>query len=219
MADHRLFTLDQVSALRDIEKARVRNGQPGLRDAFQEFINSMKSGQSSAPGEGQQSLIVPEPRIVAFQRTIEYGLGLNGLCHKHGVTIENAHIGEEHFPLSGSGTVDVEILVAIFGYRISNEAVTQVFNRLGMEDGGIDHVIVLADAECIAPYFPLVTRRFLGVHPHRSCHIPYLYDDCLGRYLDLEYLGVVYWGGEWTDYCSFVTVRKNKVKVLGHSAA
>jgi hypothetical protein len=61
------FEIDQIAKLREIERARMRRGEPGLREELQSLILRLQSG-----GVGPKS---DDPRVVQAKRLWDKGFG------------------------------------------------------------------------------------------------------------------------------------------------
>lgn len=68
MMEDSTFTIDQVGKLREIERARLKRDEPGLRSDLQALIMRLQSG-----GVGPQS---DDPRVVQAKRLYDKGFGL-----------------------------------------------------------------------------------------------------------------------------------------------
>lgn len=147
-----------------------------------------------------------------FQLAVDYDKSFGRMVAdcKCGTNV-NADIIGEHFPVTGNGVHEYEVIVVTFGKRISDDDVTAEFAGMDLEDARLEHLCALAAKYPeLQRQFPIAARGSSWVSPS-SGYLMYAY---LSEWNDERELGVVHVDGDWNDSWRFLALRK--VKPLGH---
>lgn len=138
------------------------------------------------------------PIIVDYSQTLEQMIAAGNYDWK------NSDITSDHFPIKGTGTVELEGQLVHFGRSMSSEAVIAELNKMGLRPGTVEEILAFG-----AKYpekqrqFPIVGLGSAWRGPDGSRRVV-----CLGgrgreRDLDLRWFG-----NDWDGYCRFLAFRK-----------
>lgn len=143
-----------------------------------------------------------------FRLTVDYGKPFEKMvadCNC-GANV-NADITAEHFPVTGEGVHEYEVILVTFDKRMLDDEVSTELARMGLEDVRIEHLCALAAKYPeLQRQFPIAARGSSWVSPLVGC----LVYPCLVEWRGGRGLGVVrvrgFWGGRWR----FLALRKVK---------
>lgn len=118
----------------------------------------------------------------------------------------NLDITEAHFPLTGSGTEELEgILVHFNRYISTNDALAEL-DRLGLRPADFQELCAFASQHPnVQRKFPIVELASVWTHRDGDRYVACLWSHADGRRL---FLNVV--AGDWNDYYRFLAFRKSQ---------
>ncbi len=134
---------------------------------------------------------------------VDYGQTLEDMIVAGRYDWKDDNIIVKRFPIEGKGTVEFEATLFHFNENISSENAKKQIEEAGYEAGKIEHVL------SFGANYPEEQRKFpivgLGSVSEVSGarRVP-----CLFRGDSRRYLGLSWWGNDWSAHCRFLAVRK-----------
>jgi len=160
--------------------------------------------QGIVEGRFAEEVVLDPPTPSTYQVTVDYSETLEEMIAAGRYDTRNNNISAEHFPVQGTGKVDVELHLVHLGRDASTDAVLAELDRRGLRPARIEELLALgAKHPNLQKEFPIVAlgsvwRGWFGL---RS--VAYLEGWRGGRRLGLG------WGGPgWGGRCRFAAVSK-----------
>jgi len=138
------------------------------------------------------------PVTVNYSQTLEEMIAAGRYDWKH------SDITAKHFPIEGSGTKNVDILLVHYNKNTSTDAVRADLDKRGLRPAKIEELLAFG-----AKYpekqreFPIIALGSVWRDFGGSRCGPYL-----GRFGSGRHLGLHWLGADWVDICRFAAVRK-----------
>ncbi len=125
-------------------------------------------------------------------------------CHYVGA---HPAITAEHFPVSGTGTAELEAILVHFDRVMSHDVVLAEFDRMGLRLGDLPELLAFdqqhSDGE-VPRHFPIVECASVWAPRDGNRHVAYIYEHAGGRYLNLNWVE-----RGWNDDDRFLAFRKS----------
>lgn len=139
-----------------------------------------------------------------FKVVVDHGLTLAEMIKACGCNYNDSDITAEHFPIKGSGKVEVEIILLHLGREVTAEEVEAEFEKRGLRFARIEEFLALGAANPdLQRKFPLVTLGSRWQGPCGSDYVP-----CLCRRVSERKLYLYCYDRQWLGGCRFAAVRK-----------
>jgi hypothetical protein len=116
----------------------------------------------------------------------------------------NSDITDKHFPVEGSGVVEVDIELVHYGHTMSTDAVLKNLDTRGLRPAKIEELLALGAAKPeLQREFPIIVLGSVWRDPVGCQFVPCLVWGGSKRDLDLNWID-----GTWGGLCRFLAVRK-----------
>ncbi len=151
-------------------------------------------------------IIVKTKKVVGdiYTATVDYGMSLADMIKAGKYDWVNDDITVEHFPITGSGKVEVSFELVHLNKSISSKEVLLHMEKNNLRPATLAELLAFG-----AKYpekqreFPIIALGSSWVNRDGNRRVPYLYGYDSERYLDLSWFG-----GAWVVYYGFLAVRK-----------
>ena len=199
-----------------MNKSSIIAGAGWLSSVFIELAKEVRRRGGSeedlhrlATPDGRKTLEKMAQVIVAgtpqtFKVQVNYSQTLEEMIEEGNYDWVGSDITENHFPLQGQGTQEVEIHLFHFGRTMSNEAAEKEMEAKGFRPATLPELLALGrDHPDLQKQFPIVSLGSVWRCPHANSNAPILNRRGGERDLDL------YWPElDWYGECRFAAVRK-----------
>lgn len=200
--EHELLAKLEAAGLTSELAQRVIDSRGNkLAKAAVEFIG--RDGQEVVE-QSREREVASSPDPTTFSLTIDYSQPLSAMIAAGHYDWVNSDITGEHFPITGNGQVEREVVLFHFGRTISSDGATQELDQAGFRAATIEELLALgANQPDLQKKFPIVALGAVWQSPHGNRHVPCLDWDGRERDLDLHWLD-----DDWDSDCRFAAVRK-----------
>lgn len=191
----------------------------GMGNSMRNYLKLVEAVEDLGGGDDQLKRIETDATLRVEIAKLIVGQSQNGTGNVHRVTVDrdkklkamieagrydyaNSDITDKHFPVEGSGTVEIDIELVHYGRDMSTDAVLKDLDARGLRPAKIEELLALgATKPELQREFPIIALGSVwqDLHGDRDC--PCLDGLGSGRGLHL------YWfGGGWGDGCRFAAV-------------
>lgn len=157
--------------------------------------------------EGRLEILMPEARVVESPThpvTVDYGMTLEQMIAAGRYDSQNGDITAEHFPLQGTGKVEVELHLVHLNKVVSTEEVLAELDRRNLRPAKIEEILALgAKYPNLQKEFPVVALGSVWQRSHGDRYVA-----CLGRWLGERCLDLGWFGSDWDGHFRFAAVSK-----------
>ena len=144
------------------------------------------------------------PANVVYRVMVDYGRKLKAMIEAGQYDWTNSDITEKHFPIEGSGTVEVDIELVHYGRDMSTNAVLKDLDSRGLRPAKIEELLALGAAKPeLQREFPIIALGSVWRHLSGDRNCPYLL-----RYGSKRNLYLYWIDNDFAGVCRFAAVRK-----------
>lgn len=139
-----------------------------------------------------------------FMVTVDYARSLSEMIAAGKYGYANEDITAEHFPITGEGKVDAEILLVHLNRDISSENALAELDKLGLRAANLQELLAFGETHSeVQREFPIIALGSIWQDRDGDRYVPYLDD-----WLDERRLFLRWFGFDWSALCRFAAVRK-----------
>lgn len=207
-----LVTMDRpvssAEMLAEIEKAGMRPATAAELEGFLEAANAPDADEEPVESVAE---VFPEPTVTSYGRlTVNRDLSIEDMVKTGEYTSSNSNLTSAHFPVEGTGMVDVEAVLLHFGRYVTSEDVIAKMQELGLSVGRPEHSLAFgAKHRDVHREFPIVALEPSWLDPDGGRQVAELWGNAWDRYADL-----VDFGDEWSGGRRFLAYRELPPKSL-----
>ncbi|MBI3573124.1 MAG: hypothetical protein HY092_02910 [Candidatus Kerfeldbacteria bacterium] len=200
------------------EKSELKSG---MGNSMRNYLKLVEAVEDLGGGDDQLKRIESDAALRVEIAKLIVGQSQNGTGNIHHVTVDrdkklkamikagrydwtNSDINDKHFPVEGSGTVEIDIELVHYGRGMSTDAVLKDLDARGLRPAKIEELLALGAAKPeLQREYPIIALGSVWQNLFGDCSCPYLYRGGSGRRLSL-----IRFGDGWRGICRFAAVRK-----------
>jgi len=151
--------------------------------------------------------LIVSDRVICGRHNVvvDYGMSLADMIDIGRYDWKNNDIMTKHFPISGSGTSETEIVLFQFNKGMSTDAVLAELDKRGFRAATLPELLALgADQPELQRQFPIIALGSVWRRPDGNRNVA-----CLGRRDAERFLLLDWYEFVWCGVCRFAAVRKS----------
>jgi hypothetical protein len=142
-----------------------------------------------------------------FAVTVDYGTPLDQMIAAGNYGYVNPNITSQNFPITGTGVVETEIILAHFDRDIESDDAVRKLREMRLEPAGIEHATAFGTKyPDVQREYPIVFLRSVWSFAGGGRGVP-----CLDDWRAERVLVLGGWGGGWRGVYRFAAVRRSPV--------
>ena len=200
------------------EKSELKSG---MGNSMRNYLKLVEAVEDLGGGDDQLKRIETDVTLRVEIAKLIVGQSQNGTGNVHRVTVDrdkklkamieagrydwtNSDITDKHFPVEGSGTVEIDIELVHYGRDMSTDAVLKDLDARGLRPAKIEELLALgATKPELQREFPIIALGSVWRNLDGSRFCPDLFGSGSRRGLRLYWLD-----NDWNEICRFAAVRK-----------
>lgn len=169
--------------------------------------------QTTVPNDSAQQAHVPVGSIISSHFVIvDYKLSIESMVEAGRYDYRDGNITDEHFPFTGEGWVETEILLVHFDPDIKDDMVIKEMEQMGLRQATLPELLALGATHPKLQYgHNIVALGSSWVSPNFYRPIPCLSTSWVGEYDRAESIRVIqliWYDRGWNERCWFAAVRE-----------